>query len=60
MLTPQLSTVRVTRMQLFTDPTIAAAVTGGLVFLLALKVAAYVAVRRVMKPVRVRRDDERR
>ncbi len=47
-------------MQLFTDPTIAAAVTGGLVFLLALKVAAYVAVRRVMKPVRVRRDDERR
>lgn len=43
-------------MQVFADPTITAAVAGGLVFLLALKVAAFFAVRRMMKPARVRSD----
>jgi len=46
-------------MQLFADPTITAAVAAGLVFLLALKVAAFFAVRHVLKPARVRRDDPR-
>lgn len=46
-------------MQVFADPTITAAVAGGLVFLLGLKVAAFVAVRRVMKPARVRRENQR-
>jgi hypothetical protein len=35
---------------LFSDPAILAAVIAGLVFLVALKVAAFIAVRRVMRP----------
>jgi len=35
---------------LFNDPAILAAVIAGLVFLVALKVAAFIAVRRVMRP----------
>lgn len=46
-------------MALFSDPVLLAAVGAGLVFLLALKVAAFLAVRRIMRTPSSRKPDDR-
>lgn len=43
-------------MALFSDPALMTAVAGGLAFLIALKVVAFIAVRKVMRGP-VRKDD---